>query len=663
MTLDLLDDPEADAIIDGAIIDAVTRGLPREAVTLSHWCDRRLILPREMAAEPGPISLDRTPYLRQILDDLTDPTCEEIVLMFSTQLGKSTALLAFLCYIVDHEPAPVMMVLPTVDVGKKFSKQRIAPLVMANEFLKSKIRDARSRDSGNTTLVKEFRGGFMVITGANSASGLASMPCKVLLFDEVDDYNDDAGGQGEPIHIATARQDTFGGRKRVKSSSPKRPKGQSVIETAFQSGTMNDWFMPCPSCGHMQTLVLPNLRWPHDPTPDPDAARYACAGCGELLGEHHKPEMLANGRWVAAMPDSSIRSYRLNSLNSPLGWLPWRTIAREFLSANEELKKGNPQPLRTFLNTRICETWEEQAQKIVANDLQKSAEPFPLGVVPADALLLVAFCDVQDDRFELGVWGLGESGEMWTVDHRVIPANPGHDEDWTKLDEALKETFPHALGGRAPITAAAIDSGGHYTHDVYRFVRRMPSVRKIAATKGMDKPGMPILGRSSSVDVNVRGGVVKSGAKLWHVGVNAAKDLLFSRLTTGRVHVSDALPNDWFEQMASEHRVLHRTARGERSVWLKRTAGARNEAWDIAVGAIWCAERLGVSKWTPRYWSVLRGRLTVGPQPTVEAPAEPDNTPPKPDIAAAITPAPVRRVLRPGGAIRPGGFVNAWKRQ
>lgn len=679
---------------------------PPEPLTVEQWADGRLVLPREMSSEPGPIRLDRTPYLRQIFADLADPACEEVVLMFGTQLGKSTALLALVAYVVDHEPAPIVFVLPTLDVARRFSKQRVAPLIAANECLRSKIREARSRDSGNTVLLKEFDGGLLVITGANSPAGLASMPAKIVLFDEVDDYPHDAGGQGEPTKIATARQDTYARRKRIKCSSPKRPTGRSMIEAAYQAGTRNRYLVACPHCGHRQQLVWKGLQWLKEPEPQPETAAYACAGCGALIGEHHKEQMLAGGQWIAEDPQAKSRSYHLSSLYSPLGWLSWQALAEEWSAARVREQAGDHAPMRTFINTRLAETWEEQAEKLAANELQAAAAAFPLRIVPTDALLLVAFVDVQDDRFEIGVWGFGAGGDdMYTVDHLVIPANPGLAKDWAKVDAALKTRYRHASGGSLAIESAAVDTGGHYTHDVYRFVRGVPSARRVAATKGADRPGMPILGRASPVDVNWQGGVIKNGVKLWFVGVNAAKDLLFARINAKRVHMSRELPADWFEQLAAEHRIIMRTARGERAVWAKKTANARNEALDCAVGAIWCAERLGISRWPRKYWDALRqasrpdlfgaapaaGETVVAPTATAPAVGEPAAAPtaaaPGAGEAAATpaagetsagepaaapaaaqagtsepaphAPAPLPRRPR---LPRKSGFVNSWRR-
>ncbi|MGA3203564.1 MAG: phage terminase large subunit family protein, partial [Bryobacteraceae bacterium] len=78
-------------------------------------------------------------------------------------------------YVVHQAPGPMLSVSPTVEMAKRNSKQRIDPLIEESSVLRELVSDPRSRDSGNTMLAKEFPGGILVMTGANSAVGLRSM--------------------------------------------------------------------------------------------------------------------------------------------------------------------------------------------------------------------------------------------------------------------------------------------------------------------------------------------------------------------------------------------------------------------------------------------------------------------------------------------------------
>jgi phage terminase large subunit GpA-like protein len=67
------------------------------------------------------------------------------------------------------------------------------------------VKPARSRDAGNTMLSKEFAGGILIMTGANSAVGLRSTPARYIFLDEVDAYPASADEEGDPVSLAEAR--------------------------------------------------------------------------------------------------------------------------------------------------------------------------------------------------------------------------------------------------------------------------------------------------------------------------------------------------------------------------------------------------------------------------------------------------------------------------
>lgn len=586
---------------------------------LDQWLDGRLYLPREMSPEPGYMRLSRTPYLREIFAALSDPQTEEVVLQCGTQLGKSTVLLGGMAQVIAQDPSPAMLCQPTIDLAKRFSRQRVATLIRANAFLSEKMT-ARTRDGGNTVLLKEFIGGILVMSGANSAASLASMPAKWLFCDEIDDWPLDVDGQGDPGAIVVSRQDSFGTRaRRAFVSSPKRPKGAVGIESRRLAGTDEHCELPCPHCGEFQ-----ELEW-GGPDKDygikwtltagrllPSSVAYLCKACKALIPETAKPLMLERNRWVAHNPGPRTRSFHLSSLYSPLGWLSWRAMAQQWLRAQDAKRRGDSELLQAFINTRLAQTWEEGGTSIEASRLKEKAEDFRLRFVPSNALVLLAAVDVQDDRFEIDVWAIGLRGAMWTVDTIVIMANPALEEDWGKVDEALKQRYDHEDGFELGIEAVAVDTGGHYTHEAYGYVRSCDPRRNVHAIKGADKPGQALLGKASMVDVNSRSGaVIQGGVKLWHIGVHSAKDRLFGlmRATTQQVHFSTDLDEDYFKQLTAEHRVQMKTARGTRFVWVKRKGHARNERLDCAVYVIWLAEKMKLATWPPSLWDALRKRL------------------------------------------------------
>jgi phage terminase large subunit GpA-like protein len=238
------------------------------------------------------------------MDAVADPLIREIVVMKSAQVGWTEILLNVVGYFVDLDPSPILLVQPTVDMAAAFSKDRLAPMVRDTPALTGRIADARSRDSGNTTLHKTFPGGHITIGGANSPAGLASRPIRVALFDEVDRFPASAGTEGDPIALGKKRTTTFWNRKILMGSTP-TIKGESRIESAFELGDQRYYMVPCPHCEVTQRLMWAQVRWDEG---KPETAHYVCQHCGVMLDDADKAQMLRTGDWVPSKPFTGIAS-------------------------------------------------------------------------------------------------------------------------------------------------------------------------------------------------------------------------------------------------------------------------------------------------------------------------------------------------------------------
>jgi phage terminase large subunit GpA-like protein len=284
-------------------------------LTVSEWADRHRMLSGKASAEPGPWRTDRTPYLKEVMDCLsTTSPVQRVVLMAGAQLGKTEGGANWLGYVIDHAPGPMLMVQPTVDMAKRLSKQRLESLINDTPVLSEKIAPARSRDSGNTMFSKEFPGGMMILTGANSATGLRSTPCRYIFLDEVDAFPTDVDGEGDPVTLAERRSTTFSRRKIFMTSTP-TVKDFSRIESEYLLSDQRRFYVPCPCCNGMQWLKWTQLKYQDN---DPKTAQYECEICSERFSENHKTGMLQAGQWRATAPgDGKTAGFRISSLYSP----------------------------------------------------------------------------------------------------------------------------------------------------------------------------------------------------------------------------------------------------------------------------------------------------------------------------------------------------------
>jgi phage terminase large subunit GpA-like protein len=541
-------------------------------LTVSQWADLHRRLPAESAAEPGQWRTDRAPFQRGIMDAVSDPLVREVWVMKSAQVGWTELLLNVIGFHVDQDPAPMLLVQPTLDIGESFSKDRLAPTVRDTPVLRDKIKDAKSRDSGNTLLHKTFPGGHITIGGANSPAGLASRPIRVALFDEIDRFPPSAGTEGDPISLGRKRTTTFRNRVVMAGSTP-TIKGASRIESGFESGDQRFYYVPCPHCDTFQRLVWAQVRWDEG---RPDTAAYACQHCGAVLTDADKGEMLRQGEWRASKPTTGIASFHISELYSP--WVTWPEMARSFLEA-----KRLPETLQTWINTALGECWEDKGETLEGGALAGRVEAYTPDHVPAGVKLVTIGTDVQDDRLEATVWGWGDGEEAWRLGHHVMRGDPGQASLWAEHDDLLKRRYTTDDGRTLVMEACCIDSGGHYTEQVYRYAAARKRFR-VWAIKGASGQGRLIwpkrAGRGRSVSVD-----------LWLIGVDTAKDLLFGRLKRsiepgpGYIHFDAATEPEYLEQLTNET-VVTRVAMGRRvRMWKPRTAGARVEALDCFVYA------------------------------------------------------------------------------
>ncbi|HOQ47846.1 MAG TPA: phage terminase large subunit family protein [Bryobacteraceae bacterium] len=610
---------------------------PDPLLTVSEWADQYRVLSTRASAEPGPWRTERTPYLKEIMDCLSPSSpVERVVFMKGAQVGATECGNNWIGYVIHQAPGPMMAVQPTVEMAKRNSKQRIDPLIEESEVLRKLVRDPRSRDSGNTVLAKEFPGGVLVMTGANSAVGLRSMAARYLFLDEIDGYPGDVDDEGDPIQLVAARARTFARRKIYLVSTPKIA-GLSRIEAAFEESDQRRYWVPCPVCGEYQTLKFAQLTWPKG---KPKQAVYVCEHCSARLENHQKHTMLARGEWrPSAVGDGRTAGFWLSSLYSPVGWFSWADAAEMF-----EKARKNPTLLQVFVNTVLGETWAEAGDAPDWQRLYDRRENYRLGTVPAGALFLVAGCDVQRDRLEIALVAWGRNRENWLTDYVVLDGDTSRPEVWDRLTDLLNTTYPHACGARLGIVRMAVDSG-FATQQVYAWAREQGPGR-VLVTKGYETGSAPI-GQPSAVEVTLDGRKIKRGVKVWPVATGMLKSELYGWLKLerpteeskpyppGYCHFPQ-LPEEFFKQLTAEQ-LVPKVVKGYRKLeWVKTRE--RNEALDTYVLCRAAATQFGMDRFGERHWKALEEQIGSASREPVEQ-SEPPALP-KPRAL------PQRRIIR-----------------
>lgn len=485
---------------------------PPPEMRLSDWADRYRRIPQG-AAEPGRWRTDRVPHMREIMDSISDVRIRKTVVMSSAQVAKSETLVNVVGYYMHYDPVPILMMQPTITMAESFSKNRLAKSIQETPVLRGMISDRRG--AGNTILEKVFPGGSIAIVGANSPSSLASRPVQVLLADEVDRYPATAGTEGDPLFLASERLTTFWNSKEVYVSTPGN-KGTSRIELEYQHSSQGEWNVPCPHCGELQPLTWEGVVFDKD---NLDTIQYCCSKCAALATEAEWKKGFINGKYIHADPENPVRGFHLNALGSSLA--RWRDIVEKFLLANEEKKKGNIEELKSWTNTKMGQTWEEEGTEVDESALMKRRERYNCEV-PPEVLYLTAGVDTQDDRFEVEVVGWGVEHESWGIKYAAIYGDLKQGQVWKDLDAFLAQTFTKPDGTKLKIICTCMDVGGHFTNQVYQFCK-IRYARGLRAIRGSNNSQAAYIQKPKKSST-------REGVYLFELGVSTGKSLLLQRL-------------------------------------------------------------------------------------------------------------------------------------
>ena len=591
---------------------------PRRMLTVSKWADTHREL-KTGTANPGPWRTDMVPYLREIMDCLSvhDP-CQEVVIMKSAQGGGTEVLLNWIGYVASHAPAEMLMVMPTLELRDRFVKRRLRNLVRETEVVAEAMGGLRSRDAEMSMGVIRFAGGGLILAGANASNSLRSDAVRYVACDEVDGFEWQVGGEGDPLELIENRMRTYSRRKLLLVSTP-TVRGGSRIEQRYLQTDQRRIFVPCPHCGTYQQLLWQHMHWDTRKVParpgqpertEVTAAWYACTDCGASIDERYKQGMLAAGEWRPTVTDAPPNKigFQWSAITTPIGMGPrWVELAQRWVDA-----QGDPSKLQVFINTYLGETWEPAGRnKTEALDIAMRAEPYQPRTAPMDCLIVTMGVDVQDNRLSVLWLGHGSRRRWWVLDWVEIGGDPSHDVVWGALLDAIREPIPHASGGSIRVSAVGIDIGGHHTSEVKQFSARASAEMAIPvmAMQGSRFRAQSILPRKPMhTELTASGKRASRGTPVWQVGTEVAKDIIYNDLAADaelnyeerRAHFSASLPQEFYVQLTSE---VYNPIRKRYEL----RKGRRNEAIDAACYSLAAAHHplIRIDKLTDKHYSDL----------------------------------------------------------
>jgi phage terminase large subunit GpA-like protein len=604
----------------GRIATAIARAVaPRKPMRVSEWAAANRIVTAKQSSEPGRWRNERSPLLVEPMDCFSARSpVRDVVCRFPIQFGKSELESNVLGYTMCEVGGPIMVCLPGQVSLDKWIDQKLNPLLEDTPAVRRMLTSVASRDAANRRAFKEFEGGQLYLEHAGAPARLKSTSVRTLIVDEFSSFASACSSGDDPDEMLDGRSSGFPATyKRLKVGTPEI-RGICRIDALYAESDQRRWYMPCPDCGHRQPFEWSGLHW----TPDASACWYVCRECGVVIEEHQKDAMIDAGAWVPENPGAAVRGYAANGLYYKIGRGPrWLQLVALWIRA-----QNDPAKLKTFVNDRLAEAWEDPAMRAVKhNVIADRVEHMPLRPLPAWVLAVTAGVDTQDNRLAVQIVGWGRGLACWPIDYVELPGDPNNEEVWLALTALLSKPIEHSLGGALRVEASLQDAAGHRTEAVKAFARKK-LLRRHMVGFGAVPNNAPVLSKGKLQDVNWKGVLDKRGIMIHHVGTVGIKHLLYGRLSSDAekqaesrlVRFSDELPAEYFGGLVSE------TYNPSKNRFEKRRGGPRNEPLDTWVYAYAATHHpeLRLQRHTKADWDAREARLASGAMPASD-PAPP----------------------------------------
>ena len=640
---------------------------PPERLSVSEWAASRRRFPDDHAYA-GPYRNDIAPELVEIADCLSvHSEVTDVCIMKCAQSGGSVTAENWIGYIAEMAPAPALFVQATMQAAWDWASEKLWPMIEQTPALGGPGGAIVSRTvRGNGTVknrIKFRRGGYVILSGANSAAGLRQRTVRYAVEDDLDQFPDDLDGQGAPEKMVTKRLEVWARRglaKRLKISTP-TIKGVSKIERAWLASDQRRHYWQCPHCASWFTPRFADLSYPDG---RPDLATLTAPCCGAEIRHSQKAAIKRSAVWVPTCeevdtgapprviaPDQieawrtravtrTARGYHIPGIIS--SFLTWARLAEGY-----EAAKGDPVAMKGWTNLDEGEPYEITGDAPPAEELAELVETdWGADRVPPGALLISVGCDVQGDGIYVEKVGWGRLQHSWMLDAAFIPGatDVAGEGAWKALKEYLDRPNVFAGGKAYPNDLELIDAR-YNTDAVKAFCQGRARTLPVAGVDGWMRP---LFG--DGVKIAQRAGKKRlPWDNAYQVGTFPAKMTIFGNLRATLRARRDAengvAPEEvrglcrfgrhatpaYFEQLTSETCVVVVKSGQPARVW-KVKVGAENHWLDCRVYNLAASDKMGVARMGPDDWDHLEAARCAK---VIEAP---------PPLVATQPQAPARRV-------------------
>lgn len=641
----------------GGIVQEMIPALrPPERLTVAEAAEkyRYLNIP---GAYIGPWRNKTVPYLVEPMNALADRELNAEVFVGPAQCGKTELILNWAGYVIRCNPADFILYQTSQGTARDFSRRRLDRMHRHSKEIGSELLTSGSHN--DNTFDKFYKSGMMLTLSWPSINEMSGRPIGCVSLTDYDRMPENVDDEGAPFDLARKRTTTFGSfamtlaesspgfsiedHKWIRSTPHEAPPCKGIL-ALYNRGDRRRWVWPCVHCGEFFEPSFSTLTWidKGDIFSTAETVQMACPHCHSLIHSDHKFKMNQAGVWLregqkinahghvtGAGLRSDIASFWLKG--PAAAFATWQKLVLNYLKAQEEYEKtGSEEALKSTVNTDQGEAYTPRGLESLrsADDIKGSAVSWPEKTIPRGVRFLVATIDVQKNRWEVQVHGVGVGGDVWEIDRFPIVKSNRKDEDgerlWVKpatyaedwdllIPEVIDKEYELEDGsGTMSIKLTICDSGGRagVTTKAYDFWRKLrdDTEGKSRHTRFLLLKGEPNL-KAPRAAINYPDSQRKdrtAGARgevpVLFLNVDVLKDQLNGMLDRtdpggGRVTFPDWLPDEFFNELTAERR----TPKG----WVNPRK-SRNESWDLLTYLLGALAYLKVDTWdwtNPPRWA------------------------------------------------------------
>lgn len=515
----------------------------------SDWVEKTVFLTSAESRYAGFFSYDRSPYSKEIIDNLSPfSDVEMMAIMKCVQSGFTAGVVVnIIAYIMSQNPCQVIFVSGSDQLVRDTIRDRLDPVIQNSGNLKELIRPnsikRANHRTGDTDIKKEFAGGALTCL-TYKPSKLRQYSAKVILADEFDDAPRTNILEGSIRMLLQGRTVSFGNSKKLAYISSPTTKGLSNIEEVYEMGDKRQWNWICPSCNDFIPILwrverengtFGGVKWQLDENDKliESSVHYECQKCCGKIEYRQKTILNMSGKWIPTVVPlrPQYRSYSFNALCIPSGFDDWVTLVNEWMLAcpkNEPIDIGL---LKTFTNTRLGELWEDRGITPKATSLMTNVGLYDIGKVPDKTceidgngkIALISLCcdlggimdmvnGIEDVRLDWEIVAHTSNGQTYSINHGSIGTfkrsrwrnkkdrDKESDRDkftfnhglpnsvWDKFKEIMYDSLEGESGLYYDIDITLVDTG-HFTKLAYNFITSIKD-RRIFGIKGdtIEKP-------------------------------------------------------------------------------------------------------------------------------------------------------------------------------